>query len=105
MAQRSEVRWYRGAVTDGFEIQVTVYEENGDRWPNRIWILIPVKVEGGSSENLSSSSLPAYDGEATGQSSARAQHAEYERDDFGTVVTEVTTSTITTRKRYRVQDV
>ena len=56
----------------------------------------------GSSETFDSGSLPSYDGDATGQSSARAQHAEYERDDFGTVVTEVTT--ITTRKKYRVQD-
>jgi len=103
MAQRLEVRWYRRAVTDGFEIQVMVYDETIERYPNRIWMLIPVKVEGGSSENLCSCSLPAYDREATGQSSARAQHAEYERDDFGTIVTEVTT--ITTRKRYRVQDV
>ena len=56
-----------------------------------------------SSETLGSGSLPSYDGDATGQSSAHAQHAEYERDDLGTVVTEVTT--ITTRKKYRVQDV
>ena len=54
------------------------------------------------------SRLPSYDGDATGQSSTHAQHAESERDEFGTIVNEVTvvtiTSTITTRKRYRVKD-
>ena len=55
-----------------------------------------MKIEA-SSETLGSGSLPPYDGDTA----ARAQHVGYERDDFGTVVTEVTT----TRKRYRVQDV
>jgi hypothetical protein len=54
-----------------------------------------------------SGSLPPYDGDA-GQSSTRAQHTESEYDEFGTVVNEVTvvttTSTVTTRKRYRVED-
>ena len=73
----------------------------------RIWKLIPVKVEGVFtplqllSEALRSGSLPSYDGD-TLQPSARAQHAESERDEFGTVVTEVTV--VTTRKRYRVED-
>jgi hypothetical protein len=48
-------------------------------------------------------SLPPYELDATGLSSARAQHdAEYERGDFGTIVAEVTT--ITTRKKYRLED-
>lgn len=63
-----------------------------------------MRVEG-SSEIPGSGSLPSYDGDTTGQSSAHAQHAEYEHDDFGTVVTEVTTNTTTIRKKYRVQDV
>ena len=57
-----------------------------------------------SPETPGSDSLPSYDSDATGQSSARAQHAGFERDEFGTIVTEVTTSVITTRKRYRVED-
>ena len=57
-----------------------------------------------SSETFGSGSLPSYDGLATGQSSTHAQHAESERDDFGTVVTEVNTTVITTRKKYRVED-
>ena len=68
-----------------------------------------MKVEGKSTpfrplsgETSGSSSLPPYDGDGSGQSSTRAQHAESEDDDFGTVVTEVTV--VTTRKRYRVED-
>jgi len=69
-----------------------------------------MKIEGkltpswSSSETPGLSSLPRYDhdGDGTGQSSARAQHAESERDDFGTTVTEVTV--VTTRRRYRVED-
>ena len=62
------------------------------------------------SETLGSGSPPLYDGDATGQSSARAQHVESEHDEFGTIVNEVTvvtttsTSTVTTRKKYRVED-
>ena len=44
--------------------------------------------------------LPPYDENEPRQSSAREQHVGSERDDFGTVVTEVTI--VTTRKRYRV---
>ena len=69
-----------------------------------------MKVEGvstpsqSSSETSSSGSLPSYDGDATGRSSTSTQHAESERDDFGTIVTEITTTVITTRKKYRVED-
>lgn len=45
--------------------------------------------------------LPPYDGSELGQSSAHVQRVESERDDFGTVVTEVTV--VTTRKKYRVE--
>ena len=61
-----------------------------------------------SSETLGPDFLRSYDGDTTGQSSTHAQHAESERDEFGTIVNEVTvvtiTNTITTRKRYRVKD-
>jgi N-methylhydantoinase A/oxoprolinase/acetone carboxylase beta subunit len=82
----------------------------------RIWKLIPVKAEGALApsksltETLGSGTLPPYDGDAAGQSSTRAQYAESEHDEFGTVVNEVTvvttvtTNTVTTRKRYRVED-
>ena len=69
-----------------------------------------MKVEGAptplrpSSGILESGSLPPY-GDA-GQSSARAQHVELERGELGTIVNEVTvvTTTVTTHKRYRVED-
>jgi len=56
-----------------------------------------------SSEVPGWSSLPSYDGDGTGRSSTHTLHAESELDDFGTVVTEVTTTLVTTRKRYRVE--
>jgi len=73
-----------------------------------IWKLIPVKVEGASapsqpsSETIGSGPSRSHDGLTTSQSSTHAQHAESDRDEFGTVVTEVTV--VTTRKRYRVED-
>ena len=77
----------------------------------RVWKLIPVRVEG-TTQSLQSSrdTPPSYDGHATGSElpSTRAQHIGSERDEFGTIVNEVTTvtttSTVTTRKRYRVED-
>ena len=87
---------------------------DNDRLPKRIWKLIPVKVEStstpspSSSDNLGSGSPPLYNEDATGQSSTRARHTEFEQDEFGTIVNEVTVvttnSTVTTRKRYRVED-
>ena len=70
-----------------------------------------MKVEGASMplhpsfEALGPGSLPSYERDP-GQSSTHAQHAETERDEFGTTVNEVTvlTTTVTTRKRYRVED-
>ena len=62
-----------------------------------------MKVEPRSpNETGGQESPPLYEGDETGQPSTRAQHAESERDDFGTIVTEVTT--VTTRRRYRVED-
>ena len=93
---------------NGSNTQVVTWPDT-DLQPNQIWKLIPVKVEStstpshSSSETLGLGSLPSYDMDPAGQSSARAQHTEEsERDDFGTIVTEVTT--ITTRRRYRVED-
>ena len=72
-----------------------------------------MKVEGASMplhpsfEALGPGSLPSYERDP-GQSSTHAQHAETERDEFGTIVNEVTVvttnSTVTTRKRYRAED-
>ena len=78
----------------------------------RIWKLLPVNVEGAVtpsqslSETLGSDSLPSYDRSTIGQSSTHTQHTEAEDDELGTVVNEVTvvTTTVTTRKRYRVED-
>jgi len=78
----------------------------------QMWTLVPMKVEGTSaplrpsSETLGSGSLPSYGD--VGQSSTCAQHMELERGELGTVINEVTvvntTSTVTTHKRYRVED-
>lgn len=56
------------------------------------------------SEPLGSDFPPSYNRDPTGQSSTHAQYAEFEGDGFGTIVTEVTTTVVTTRKRYRVED-
>ena len=93
---------------NGFTTQIvlwTVKEADGT-----IWRLIPIKAEGVSTPLQQSSEIPgsglppSYSGDAPGQSSTQTQHAESERDDFGTIVTEVTTTLVTTRKRYRVED-
>lgn len=67
-----------------------------------------MKVEGASTPSQLSSKtpspLPSYDGDATEQPSTRSQRTESEHDDFGTIVTEVTTTVITARKKYRVED-
>jgi hypothetical protein len=87
--------------------QVEFYDDSGHAW--QTWRLIPVKAEGTftpsslSSETPGSGPPPSYDRDVTGEPSTRAQRVESKGDDLGTIVTEVTT--ITTRKRYRVQDV
>ncbi|KAF9649752.1 hypothetical protein BDM02DRAFT_1746022 [Thelephora ganbajun] len=97
-----------GYKDDGTKVQF--YDDTGCTW--QMWRLIPLnsKTEGIfapsqlPSETLGSGPLPSYDRDVTGQSaSTHAQHMGSERDDFGTVVTEVTI--VTTRKRYRVKDV
>jgi len=109
-------RWHNGQVffasthrlcLSRFTFQVLIHDDVAPRETWRIWKLIPVRVEGvfgpsySSSEAIGLGSLPSYDGD-TRQSYAPAQHAESERDEFGTVVTEVTV--VTTRRRYRVED-
>jgi hypothetical protein len=75
---------------NSFNAQVVVWMLAG-----QIWKFIPVPGSGPP---------PSYDGDVTGEPSTRTQqHAESERDDFGTIVTEVTI--VTTRKKYRVEDV
>ena len=59
-------------------------------------------TSGSSSDTIGPESLPSCDGDTTGQSSTHAQYTESERDDFGTIVIEVTT--VTTRRKYRVED-
>ena len=102
------------------ELQLNTFTTQVNFWMDtkpvswRIWKFIPVKVEDAPApsesltETLDSGSLPPYGGDVAGQSSTRAQYAESEYDEFGTVVNEVTvvttTSTVTTRKRYRVED-
>ena len=58
-------------------------------------------------EPLEPGSLPSYGGDPE-RLSTHAQRAESESEEFGTIVNEVTvvttTSTVTTRKRYRVED-
>ena len=51
-------------------------------------------------------SLPPYDGDNSGESLTRTQNTESGSDELGTFVNEVTvvTTTVTTRKRYRVED-
>ncbi|KAF9649750.1 hypothetical protein BDM02DRAFT_3113175, partial [Thelephora ganbajun] len=98
-----------GSKDDGTKVWPWI---DSERLPRRVWKLIPVKVEGvftssqSSSGTLGSGPLPPYDGDATGQSSTRTQHVEPEHDEFGTIVKEVTvvTSTVTTHKKYRVED-
>ena len=95
--------------------QVVTHREGLTAW--QMWKLVPVRVGGPLTPSRSSTSpgtqdtgsLPSYEGDV-GQSSTHAQRAEFESDEFGTVVNEVTvvvtttTSTVTTRKKYRVED-
>jgi len=96
-----------GSKDNGRTVRVV---QDNDRLPRRIWRLIPVKVEGALSPSQLSSEIlgsgpPLYNvGDATEQSSVNKRVEESEHDDFGTIVTEVTTVTTTTRKRYRVED-
>ena len=76
-----------------------------------MWRLVPERGVGAfmpqrsstSVETQEPGSLPSYEA-GPGQSSTRSQRAESERDEFGTIVDEVTVVTTTTRRRYRVED-
>ena len=76
-----------------------------------MWRLVPERGIGAfmpqrsstSVETLEPGSLPSYE-VGPGQPSTRAQQAESERDEFSTIVDEVTVVTTTTRRRYRVED-
>ena len=51
--------------------------------------------------------LPPYEGDSTGQSSIRTQHSKKFKnsdDEFGTVVTEVTTVLTITCRKHRVEN-
>jgi len=76
----------------------------------RVWELIPVEVDGFTPQPSSSTvpprvsgSLPPYDGN-TRNGSCTCSHITTEAGDdgYGTTVIEVTT--VTTRKKYRVED-
>ena len=84
--------------------QVQFYDENSSSLPWQRWKLTLIQAQS-SSKIPGLGSLPPYDEseEVPGQPSTGTNHtAESERDDFGTVVTEVTV--VTTRKKYRVAD-
>jgi len=84
--------------------------DNGKLEACRIWELIPVKVDDFDPQPSSSSTHPRDSGSAppyeanTGNSCCSCTHLATQTDDdgFGTTVIEVTT--VTTRKKYRVED-
>ena len=87
----------------------------GDLLACQIWKFIPVKIDpkfasSQPSSEGAGSEAPPYDVDENGQSSARTQRTELERDELGTIVNEVTVvtavtrSTVTTQKRYRAED-
>ena len=72
----------------------------------RVWELVPVKVDNfaaQSSSSCGSGPLPPYEGNV-GDHCCNCSHITTEPGDdgFGTTVIEVTT--VTTRKKYRVED-
>jgi len=98
-----------GSAENGREVGPYI---DAEPLPLRIWRLIPAKVEDVFtpsqvfSETRGPAFPPSYNQDAPGNSSTYTQRTESESDGFGTVVDEVTvvTSTVTTRKRYRVED-
>ena len=84
--------------------------DNGKFEPCRIWELIPVKVDDSHSEPSSSrprtdsSAVPPYEEPATGENCCTCSHSTTgpSDDGYGTTIIEVTT--VTTRKKYRVED-
>lgn len=89
--------WLTQCITS----QVVTHQETSEVW--QMWKLIPVNVERGFTPPPGTPEprpLPPYEG------GIRTQRVE--DDEFGTIVNEVTvvttTSTVTTRKRYRVEE-
>ena len=114
--QRDKGREFQRALvivhTENWSIashQVQVMD-NARPEPCRIWELIPVKVNNFNSQPSSSKSrtdpndVPPYEEPATGDHSCTCSHTTTEPSDdgYGTTVIEVTT--VTTRKKYRVED-
>ncbi|KAF9781777.1 hypothetical protein BJ322DRAFT_243880 [Thelephora terrestris] len=114
--ETTDVVWDLAGASDKDGTRVNLFRDTPPR-PWRIWKLIPVRVENTLSpsqplsEKLDPGSPPTYDeheGEPEPSSSTRTQCFKPELEEFGTIVNEVTvvttTSTVTTRKRYRVED-
>ncbi|KAF9649758.1 hypothetical protein BDM02DRAFT_3128122 [Thelephora ganbajun] len=95
-----------GCENDGTKIQVMGNSKPG---PCRIWELIPVNVDNlpaqppSSGSRMDSNSVPPYE-ESPGNHCCTCSHVTTEPGDgdFGTTVIEVTT--VTTRKKYRLED-
>ena len=88
------MKFWLNLSTPGPQVK-TWTDDNRDSQVGLMWNLIPVNA--GGPETMGRGPPPVYVGDTT-------QHAETERDDFGTIVTEVTTTTTTTRRRYRVEE-
>ena len=84
--------------------QVKFYDFTPNAW--QVWRLISTEVEGTGTpyERFGLDPLPQYNENEHMRFPAHVRREELERDDFGTVVTEVTTVTTSTRRRYRVED-
>jgi len=80
------------------------YDSASYTW--QVWRLIPTEVEGADRphERFDLDPLPQYNENERMRFPAHVRREELDRDDFGTVVTEITTVTTSTRKKYRVED-
>jgi len=81
---------------------VKFYGLTSNAW--QVWRLIPTDVERADIpyEQLGLNPLPPYNENERMGFPAHVRREELERDEFGTIVTEVTI--VTTRRRYRVED-
>lgn len=99
---------YVHTVTDTILNQIHVVD-NSKIQPWRVWELILVRIDNSTTPSSSSviprnpAPLPPYEGN-TGNRSCACSHTVMEPGDdgFGTTVIEVTT--VTTRKKYRLED-
>jgi len=83
--------------------------ENSKPEPCRIWELVPIKVENSAAQSLSSSvpqrdssPIPPY--EKTGNQCCTCSHVLTGCDDDGAGTTVIEVTTVTTRKKYRLED-